>query len=279
VISIASSLSAAATLRAVSFVAIFCLVALWEARRPRRARAYPRRARWPHNLALVALNTTLVRFALPASALGVALLGEQRGAGLLHQVELPSWADLALGVLLLDFAIYLQHVLFHAMPVLWRVHRMHHADLDFDVTTGSRFHPIEIVLSAGIKMGVVVAAGASAEAVLIFEILLAGTALFNHANAGLPATADRIARWFVVTPDMHRVHHSAVPRETNSNFGFSFSWWDRIFGTYRVQPVGGHAAMTIGIQQFRSARELRLDRMLRQPFVGRIDDYPISRRS
>ena len=181
-------------------------------------------------------------------------------------------------MILLDLAIYLQHVLFHAVPVLWRLHRMHHADLEFDVSTGVRFHPIEILLSMGIKLGVVAALGTPAVAVLVFEVLLNATSMFNHGNVRLPARTDRVLRWIVVTPEMHRVHHSVVPRETNSNFGFNLPWWDRLFGTYRAQPAAGHEGMTIGIAQFRDPAELRLDRMLIQPF--RDDDrlYPLGRR-
>jgi len=168
-------------------------------------------------------------------------------------------------VLVLDLAIYLQHVMFHAVPVLWRVHRMHHVDLDFDVTTGLRFHPIEIALSLLIKLGVVAALGASAVGVLIFEVLLNATSLFNHGNISLPLQIDRWLRWLVVTPDMHRVHHSIVVQETNSNFGFNLPWWDRLLGTYCAQPAAGHESMTIGIEQFRDPSELRLDHMLTHP--------------
>ena len=178
----------------------------------------------------------------------------------------------------LDLAIYLQHVLFHAVPALWRLHRMHHADLEFDVTTGARFHPIEILLSMGIKLGVVAALGAPAIAVLIFEVLLNATSMFNHSNVRMPVWIDRVLRWIVVTPDMHRVHHSIVARETNSNFGFNLPWWDRLFGTYRDQPAAGHEAMTIGIEQFREPAEQRLDRMLTQPFRDDDTTYALGRR-
>jgi sterol desaturase/sphingolipid hydroxylase (fatty acid hydroxylase superfamily) len=181
-------------------------------------------------------------------------------------------------VLILDFSIYLQHVVFHAVPALWRLHRMHHADLEFDVTTGLRFHPIEILLSMGIKFGVVAALGAPAVAVLIFEVLLNATSMFNHGNVRMPAGLDRALRWIVVTPDMHRVHHSVLPHETNSNFGFNLPWWDRLLGTYRAQPGAGHEAMTLGIEQFRDPGDLRLDRLLIQPFRGPASGYPISRR-
>jgi sterol desaturase/sphingolipid hydroxylase (fatty acid hydroxylase superfamily) len=181
-------------------------------------------------------------------------------------------------VVLLDAAIYLQHVMFHAVPALWRVHRMHHADLDFDVTTGARFHPIEIILSMLIKFGAVVALGALAIGVRVFEVLLNATSMFNHGNVGLPARLEHCVRWFVVTPDMHRVHHSIVVNETNSNFGFNLPWWDRLLGTYRDQPAAGHATMTIGIEQFREPRELWIDRMLLQPFRGPAGAYAITSR-
>ncbi len=248
------------------FLGVFIVVAAWEALAPRRKRQLSRWARWPANLGIVALNTALVRLLLPTTAVAFALLGEQRGWGLLNSIDLPRWPAVALAVLSLDLAIYLQHVLFHAVPVLWRLHRMHHADLDFDVTTGARFHTIEIALSMILKLAAIAALGAPAEAVLAFEILLNATAMFNHANIRLPEGVDRGLRWFVVTPDMHRVHHSIVPQETNSNFGFSMPWWDRLLGTYRAQPAAGHEAMTIGIEQFRQPREQRLDRMLTQPF-------------
>jgi len=251
-------------------------MALCEAAAPRRPRSYTRFRRWPSNLAIVVLNTALLRILLPSGAVGLALLAEKRGWGLFNNLPAPPWATLMASVVLLDLAIYLQHVMFHAVPALWRVHRMHHADLDFDVTTGARFHPIEIVLSMLIKFGVVVALGAPALAVLIFEVLLNATSMFNHGNARIPARLDRYLRWFVVTPDMHRVHHSIVVNETNSNFGFNLPWWDRLLGTYRDQPAAGHEGMTIGIEQFREGRELRLDRMLLQPFRGPVGAYAIT---
>jgi len=261
-----------------AFAGVFVVIALWELLAPRRRQAIGRLRRWPGNLGIVVLDTLLLRLVSPTAAIGVALLAESRAFGLLPALDAPPWLAVVAAVILLDLAIYLQHVLFHAVPVLWRLHRMHHADLEFDVTTGARFHPIEILLSMGIKLGVVAALGAPAAAVLIFEVLLNATSLFNHGNVRLPARLDRVMRRLVVTPDMHRVHHSIVPRETNSNFGFNLPWWDRLFGTYRAQPEAGHEAMTIGIEQFRDPRELRLDRMLSQPF--RDDDrlYPLGRR-
>lgn len=248
------------------FLGVLALVALWEVLAPRRRLSLPRAARWPANLAIVLLNTALLRLVLPASAVGFALLCEQRGWGLLGLLEAPSWTTIALGVLALDLVIYLQHVLFHAVPALWRLHRMHHADLDFDVTTGARFHPVEILLSMAIKLAAIAAFGVPATAVLIFEILLNATAMFNHGNIRMPVALDRVLRWIVVTPDMHRVHHSVLPQETNSNFGFNMPWWDRLFGTYRAQPAAGHEAMAIGVAHLSAPREQRLDRMLIQPF-------------
>jgi sterol desaturase/sphingolipid hydroxylase (fatty acid hydroxylase superfamily) len=265
-------------IRLGAFTGILVAMALWERLSPRRHREFGRARRWPSNLGIVALNTVVVRLVFPVAAVGTALLAEARGWGLFQAPEAPTWVAIAASVILLDLAIYLQHVLFHAVPVLWRLHRMHHADLEFDVTTGLRFHPIEILLSMGIKLGVVAALGMPAVAVLVFEVLLNATSMFNHGNVRLPARIDCVLRWIVVTPEMHRVHHSVVPRETNSNFGFNLPWWDRLFGTYRAQPVGGHDGMTIGIAQFRDPSELRLDRMLLQPF--RDDDrlYPLGRR-
>ncbi|MFQ5783502.1 MAG: sterol desaturase family protein [Alphaproteobacteria bacterium] len=260
------------------FFGVFALIAAGETLAPRRARGWPRRARWPGNIGVVVLNALLLRLAFPTAAVGLALFAEARGWGLLNNLGLPLALSVALSVALLDFAIYLQHVVFHAVPALWRLHRMHHADLDFDVTTGARFHPIEILLSMAIKLAVVAALGPPALGVLVFEVLLNATAMFNHGNLAIPAGADRWLRRFVVTPDMHRVHHSVVPHETNSNFGFNLPWWDRLFGTYRAQPAAGHDGMTIGIEQFREAQELRLDRMLAQPFRGAVGAYPINRR-
>jgi len=253
-------------LRLGVFLGVLSAMALWEAVAPRRPQRYRRRQRWPHNLLLVALDTLAVRLIFPLAAVGAALIATEHGWGLLNALTLPPWLALPVAVLALDFVIYLQHRLFHAVPWLWRLHRVHHADLEFDVTTGVRFHPLEILLSMGIKLAAVVALGAPALAVLIFEVLLNATSLFNHGNVRLPERLDRVLRLFLVTPDMHRVHHSIVRRETDSNFGFNLPWWDRLLGTYRAQPAAGHLGMTIGIEQFREARELRLGRLLLQPF-------------
>jgi len=258
------------------FAAVFVAMALWELR-PRRKELVGRARRWPGNLGVVLIDTLLVRIAFPATAVGVALVGEARGFGLLPLTGMPAWLAIVASVILLDLAIYLQHVLFHAVPALWRLHRMHHADLDFDVTTGLRFHPFEILLSMLIKFAVIAGLGTPAVAVLAFEVLLNATSMFSHGNVRLPERIDRALRWLVVTPDMHRVHHSIVVAETNSNFGFNLAWWDRLFGTYRAAPAGGHAAMTIGIEQFRDPRELRLDRMLLQPFRDAVGSTPLGR--
>ncbi len=260
------------------FAGILVLVASWEGVAPRRRRAFSRWRRWPNNFGIVALNTVAVRLLFPTAAVGTAWFAEERGWGLFNALDAPVAVAVVASVLALDLLIYLQHVLFHAVPALWRLHRMHHADLDVDFTTGVRFHPIEIVLSMVIKLGAVAALGAPAVAVVVFEVLLNATAMFNHGNIGIPKPVDRLLRWIVVTPDMHRVHHSVLPRETNSNFGFNLPWWDRLFGTYRDQPAEGHAGMTIGIEQFRQASDMRLDRMLLQPFFGEVGDYPINRR-
>ena len=265
-------------IRLGAFAGIFATMALWELVAPRRRQAVGRLRRWPGNLGVVIIDTLLVRLIFPTAAVGVALVAQVGGWGLLPALNAPSWLAIIIAVIVLDLAIYLQHVLFHAVPVLWRLHRMHHADLEIDVTTGARFHPIEILLSMAIKLGAVAALGAPAVAVLIFEVLLNATSMFNHGNVRLPQRLDRVVRWLVVTPDMHRVHHSILPRETNSNFGFNLPWWDRLFGTYRAQPQAGHGAMTIGTEQFRDPRELRLDRMLLQPFRDDDRSYPLSRR-
>jgi sterol desaturase/sphingolipid hydroxylase (fatty acid hydroxylase superfamily) len=256
--------------RLAMFAAVFAVMAAAEVLAPRRPQTIGRVQRWPSNLAIVAVDAALVRLVFPLSATAFALLVEARGFGLLNAWALPAWLAVPAAVIVLDLVIYLQHVLFHAVPALWRLHRMHHADLEFDVTTGARFHPIEIVLSLIIKLAAIAALGAPALAVLLFEVLLNATATFNHANVRLPEVLDRRLRWLVVTPDMHRVHHSVVMAETNSNFGFNLPWWDRLLGTYKEEPAAGQLGMVIGIDSIREPSEQRLDRMLTQPF--RIDD-------
>ena len=264
-------------LRLSVFLGVLAIMALWELLAPRRRRDIPRVIRWSNNLALVVIDTIVLRLTFPILAVRLAIMAQERSWGLFNIVEAPVWFAVVASVIILDLVIYLQHVMFHAVPALWRLHRMHHTDLDFDVTTGLRFHPIEIVLSMGIKLAMVLVLGPPAVAVLIFEVLLNATAMFNHSNVRLPLVVDRGLRLVMVTPDMHRVHHSILPEETNSNFGFNLPWWDRLLGTYKAQPAAGHDAMTIGIEQFRTPRDQWLDRMLVQPIKGPVSGYPINR--
>lgn len=266
-------------IRLAFFVGIFAAVALWEAVAPRRALKMSRTMRWANNLVLVALNTLLLRLAFPLAAAGMAAFGVANGWGLLNHFEVPFWLAVPVAVIAMDFVIWLQHVMVHAVPALWRLHRVHHADLDYDVTTGARFHPIEIALSMLIKFATITVLGPPVLAVVIFEVLLNATAMFNHGNIQLPAALDRVLRWFVVTPDMHRVHHSVEDDETNSNFGFNLPWWDRLFGTYRAQPRAGHEGMIIGIHGHTDPHEVaRLDGMLMLPLRGEVEGYAINRR-
>ena len=259
------------------FLGVFSLVAIWEIVAPRRVLTTPKVSRWFANLAMVALNPLSVRLLFPVVPTGMALLAQERHWGLLNSFDMPYWLSVAIGAVALDFAIYLQHVLFHAIPLFWRLHMVHHADMDIDVTTGLRFHPIEIVLSMAIKLMTIVALGAPVLAVLIFEVALNATAMFNHSNIRLPLRVDGILRLLIVTPDMHRVHHSVIIRETNSNYGFNFPWWDRLFGTYMDQPARGHEGMAIGLAQFRDPRQLNLFRLLALPLVGDPGKVPINR--
>jgi sterol desaturase/sphingolipid hydroxylase (fatty acid hydroxylase superfamily) len=245
---------------------VFASLALWEWFAPRRALTVGRAPRWPGNLGILAVDIVAVRLLVPTAAVGVALIASDRGWGLFNLAGLPAWATILIGVMALDLVIYTQHVVFHYVPALWRLHRMHHADIDIDVTTGVRFHPLEILLSLAIKMAAVVALGVPALAVLIFEVLLNATSMFNHSNVALPPRLEPIARWIVVTPQMHQVHHSVLRQETDSNFGFNLPWWDRLFRTYREKPAAGEQAMTIGLPIFRDVAELGIVRLLTQPF-------------
>jgi sterol desaturase/sphingolipid hydroxylase (fatty acid hydroxylase superfamily) len=268
-----------AAIRLGCFFGVFAVMALWEVLAPRRTLQAGKPLRWGSNLGLVALNSVLLRLVAPLGAVGVALFAEASGWGLFQSVAVPYWLAIVGSVLLLDLAIYLQHVMFHAVPLFWRLHMVHHADLDFDVTTGLRFHTVEILLSMGIKAGVVLLLGAPAVAVLIFEVLLNATSMFNHSNVRMPLAVDRVVRWLVVTPDMHRVHHSIYARETNSNFGFNLPWWDRLMGTYRDQPTDGHLQMTIGLTDYRDEHVAdRLHRMLLLPVTGRTGEYSLTDR-
>jgi len=267
------------TIRLSIFFGVLAAVAMAEFLLPRRQLTISKARRWVSNLGVVFLNSAVVRLILPITAAGFAVLATQRGWGLFNNFDVPLWAAVVGSVVLLDLAIYFQHVMFHAVPLLWRLHRMHHADLDFDVTTGARFHPIEILLSMLIKFAAIAVLGAPAVAVVIFEVLLNATAMFNHGNLRLPLAFDRVLRMFVVTPDMHRVHHSIENHEANSNFGFNLPWWDRLFGTYKDQPDAGHDAMTIGISDYREPKlATDLPGMLILPFLGRVTGYAINRR-
>ncbi|MDF1594081.1 MAG: sterol desaturase family protein [Desulfobacterales bacterium] len=255
-------------IRLIFFLTIFGAVAYWEHRSPRRSLTTSKKVRWISNLSFMIGNPVLVRLIFPILAVDTALIARQRAWGLLNIFDWPMWLEFVVGVAILDLVIYLQHVMFHAVPLLWRLHMMHHADLDFDLTTGLRFHPIEIILSMILKMAVIVALGPPVTAVLAFEALLNGMAMFNHGNITIPISIDQWLRRLVVTPDMHRVHHSVIIRETNSNFGFNLSAWDRLFGTYCAQPQKGHTGMTIGLSQFRNAKKLTLPQLLILPFTG-----------
>jgi len=268
------------TIRLGFFLGVFAVIGLWELAAPRRALTVSKGLRWAANLGIVALDTVLLRLLFPFAAVGVAAFCTANGWGLLNHFQVPFVIAVPLAVIALDFVIWLQHVMVHAVPALWRLHRVHHADPDYDVTTGSRFHPIEIVLSMLIKFATIAVLGPQVVAVVIFEVLLNATSMFNHGNLRLPPGLDRVLRWFVVTPDMHRVHHSIEDDEANSNFGFNLPWWDRLFGTYREQPRAGHAGMTIGIRDHRDPHEVaRLPGMLLLPFKGEITDYAINRRN
>lgn len=268
----------APTIRLASFLGVFTLMALWELLAPRRVLTQPKSARWFNNITLVVLNTALLRIVFPTAAVGMADHAALLQWGLFNQIAVSGPLALLVSIIVLDAAIYLQHVMFHAVPVFWRLHRVHHADLDFDVTTGARFHPIEILLSMLIKFAVIILLGPPLLAVVLFEILLNAMAMFNHSNVRLPLALDAVLRLFVVTPDMHRVHHSQRDDEANSNFGFNLSVWDRLFGTYRAQPRDGHTGMVIGIDTFRDAAHcVRLPGLLLLPFTGKVTGYAINR--
>jgi len=261
------------------FFGMFFIMALWEVLAPRRALTVSKILRWTNNLALVFLNSFILRLLFPAAAVGMAIFTSEQGWGLFNYYQLPFAVAVILSVVIMDGMIYLQHVMVHAIPALWRLHRVHHADPDFDVTTGARFHPIEIILSMLIKFAVIAALGPPVVAVIIFEVLLNATAMFNHSNVRLNKNFDKVLRLFVVTPDMHRVHHSVEEDEANSNYGFNLPWWDRLFGTYKAQPRGGHEKMTIGIYDYNKPEQVGwLHKMLVLPFIGQINDYTINRR-
>lgn len=252
-------------LRLGGFLVTVMAMACWEGAAPRRLRALSRAVRWPANIGILAINTVAVRLLFPAAAVGAALWAAESDIGLFNWVVVPPWAAIGLSVILLDLLIYGQHVVMHKVPLFWRLHRMHHLDRDVDFTTGLRFHPLEIIASAGVKFLAVIALGAPAGAVIAFEVILNSSALFNHGNVRLGVPLDRILRTLVVTPDMHRVHHSVIAEETNSNYGFALSFWDRLFGTYRLSPARGHHGMTLGLPEFRTPGDARLLSLLLNP--------------
>jgi len=263
--------------RLAAFISVFATIAFWETKSPCRPLKLNKVNRWLNNLSLVVLNTIILRLVFPTAAVGVAALATEHHWGLLNQYSLGFGPSLLISIIVLDLVIYFQHVLFHAIPLLWRLHMVHHADIDYDLTTGLRFHPIEIILSMLIKFAAILVLGPSIIAVIIFEIMLNATAMFNHGNIRLPKRLDTILRLFIVTPDMHRVHHSTIKIETNSNYGFSLSCWDRLFGTYRAQPKHGHDGMNIGLNQFRDPKKQGLHWLLLIPFVSKPGEYPINR--
>ena len=265
------------TVRTGFFLGVLLILTVWELLAPRRKLRVRKGPRWTSNLGLAFLNSFLSRFLIPVTAVGASIAAESRKWGLFHFFEWPVWLEIGLAILAFDLAIYLQHVMFHAVPALWRLHMVHHADLDFDVTTGVRFHTLEIVLSALFKLAVVVVLGPSALAVILFEVLLNATAMFNHSNVRIPVWLDRIIRRVIVTPDMHRVHHSVIRCEANSNFGFNLSWWDILLGTYRSDPADGHEQMTIGLSYMRDELQVnRLPGMLAIPFQSGIGEYSVT---
>ena len=266
-------------IRIGAFAGVLGVMALWEIAAPRRVVTIPRSLRWTNNLAIVALNSILLRLLFPTAAAGAAVFAAENLWGLFNYLDLQRSYKIVLCVILLDLTIYLQHVIFHALPMLWRLHRVHHTDLHFDVTTGVRFHPLEIILSMLIKITVIAALGPPVAAVVIFEILLNASSMFNHGNVRIPQPLDRLLRLIVVTPDMHRVHHSVEEIETNSNFGFNLSIWDRLFGTYRKQPALGHEKMIIGLETPRDVERCNtLPAMLAMPFTGTATGYAINQR-
>jgi sterol desaturase/sphingolipid hydroxylase (fatty acid hydroxylase superfamily) len=266
-------------IRLAFFFGIFAVMAIWEVVAPRRALTVSKAVRWANNLGLVFLNTFILRLIFPAAAVGMAAFASNQGWGVFNYYDVPLLLAVIASVVIMDFVIYLQHVMVHAVPALWRLHRVHHADPDFDVTTGARFHTLEIILSMLIKFATIAVLGPPVVAVVIFEVVLNATAMFNHSNVRLPVGLDRILRLIVVTPDMHRVHHSVEDDEANSNFGFNLPWWDRLFGTYRDQPRAGHENMRIGIHTYRDPKLVSwLHGMLWLPFIGKVSSYAINRR-
>lgn len=261
---------AESVIRLVLFFGVFAVLAIVEYKYPKRQLLATKSYRWYNNLAVSVTNVVLVRLLFPSATVGFAIFAQTQQWGLFNLVSLapvPLWLSTLVSLVFLDWVIWLQHLAFHKVPWLWRLHRMHHADQDIDLSTGLRFHPVEILLSMLIKAAAIIALGVPPLAALMFEVILNATSMFNHSNLRLPEKVDAWLRLVVVTPDMHRVHHSVLPRETHSNFGFNTPWWDRLSGTYRAQPQHGHLGMSIGLPYFRQQRDQRYDRLLAQPFL------------
>lgn len=256
-----------ASIRLSFFFGMLAIMALWEFIAPRRTPKISKSMRWFNNLGLVFFNSLVLRLLIPFAATGVAIFANDKQLGLLNSVEIPLWLNVIIAVIVLDLVIYWQHRLFHAIPIFWRLHKVHHADQDYDVTTGSRFHTLEIILSMLIKFLLILALGPAVLAVIIFEVLLNANAMFNHGNVGLPAWLDKYLRWFIVTPDMHRIHHSVIVKETNSNYGFNLTWWDRIFNSYTDKAEKGQLGMTIGLKEYKEVKQTNwITGMLMMPF-------------
>ena len=249
------------------FLGILILIGMWEIAAPRRGGPHSILFRWANNFSLVVFNTALMRLIFPTALVGIAVFFQETGWGLFNILSLPFWSEILFALVLLDLAIYWQHKMLHAVPLLWRIHRMHHTDIDFDVSTGVRFHPIEIILSMCIKIFVIALLGAAPLATVVFEIVLSGSAIFSHGNILIPRRFEIMLRRFLVTPDMHRIHHSIEEVETNSNFGFCLSWWDRIFATYREEPKRTHTEMCLGLGEYRSKKWQSFAGLLRVPFA------------
>jgi len=264
-------------IRLLFTVTIFTVMMIWEIIFPRRKLNTNKIRRWSMNIFITLFNSILVKIIFPLLPVSLALLAQKNNWGIFNNIQLPYELVFILSIVFFDFIIYLQHVMFHSLPILWRLHMMHHIDLDIDVTTALRFHPIEIIISAIIKLAVIMIIGPPVLSVLVFEIILNGTAMFNHSNVKMPRWLDRIIRLVIVTPDMHRIHHSVTIRETNSNFGFNLSWWDKLFGTYRSEPFLTHETMSIGHSLYRNEKQLNLFYILAVPFIGKSGDYSINR--
>ncbi len=259
--------------RVGSYLSVLVVMATWELLAPRRKQTASKLCRWGGNLTIVILNTVIARLLVAGGIVAAAAMAQERGWGLFNWVDWPDWLEFGLALVALDLVIYWQHQAFHLVPVLWRFHMMHHSDLDLDVSSGVRFHPVEVVISLAVKGAAVLALGVAPLAVVVFEIVLNSTALFNHSNVRMPLAIEPFLRWFIVTPDMHRIHHSVDPRETNSNYGFNVPWWDRLFGTYCAEPALGQTGMTIGLEHLGPPVCLNLFMMLRFPFVTRLGRY------